>query len=133
MKYQSNYYVMTPHDECLYIKNFSAWDHRAFKQFFSDIILITEKHYRNKSWCVLADSLEWELHTPDVNELVINAADQIPKMASHVAQIIGDSTLKKWQLEEMYKSIPAAELKTFEVLQDGIEWLKALGYSVPKI
>ncbi len=80
---------------------------------------------------MLVDSLEWELHTPDVSDLAIDAANQSLIMADHVAQIVGDSVLKKWQVGEMYKEIPETELKTFVTLQDGVYWLNSLGYKFP--
>ena len=80
---------------------------------------------------MLVDSLEWELHTPDVSDLAIDAASQSLIMADHVAQIVGDSVLKKWQVGEMYKEIPETELKTFVTLQAGVYWLNSLGYKFP--
>ncbi len=54
------------------------------------------------------------------------------KDITHHAIVIGQSAIKKWQIEKMFKDIKRNEAQAFENMQGAEEWLASFGYHKAK-
>ena len=131
MKIETSYYNMTPFMNLLQIETFAAWDERVFKEYLSDIKTIALKFYRNKPWAILVDRRLWELHTPGTEKMFTKiASGKRQTSLKHVAVVVGDSELKKWQIGNITKDAPTTQIKFFNDINKAISWLSSEGYEM---
>jgi hypothetical protein len=131
MDIQTNFYRLTPYVNLLNVEAFSYWDERVAKQFQKDLATIVFKLYRDTFWGILIDNRKWGLHTPD-SEKFIRAWTQAKTVTplTHQAIVVGQSELKKWQLNNLFNDNNGFKTKIFEDIEDAINWLASCGYTM---
>lgn len=129
MEIQTDYYTITPYANLMVIKTFLSWDERIAAKHIEDVAGITSRFYKDKRWGLLSDRKEWQLSTPAAEHYFkTNAKSALTGTLSHMAICIGESELKKWQINNMIKEFTRFEVRFFDDIQDAESWLATHGY-----
>ncbi|WP_022668669.1 hypothetical protein [Desulfospira joergensenii] len=129
MKVTSEFYTLKPYANLLYVKSFLSWDERVSKRFARDTLGIVQKCYREKPWAVLHDMEEWQLGTPEIEEILSELLNtELTNTHTHHALAVGTSQIKKWQIENIVKDISRYKIRLFKTSEDAEKWLISLGY-----
>lgn len=129
MEIQTDYYTITPYANLLVIKTFLSWDERIAAKHIEDVAGITYRFYKDKNWGLLSDRKEWQLSTPAAEHYFkTNAKSALTGALSHMAICIGESELKKWQINNMIKEFTRFEIRLFDDIQAAESWLATHGY-----
>jgi len=129
MELQTDYYTITPYADLLVIKTFLSWDERIAEKHIEDVAGITSRLYKDKSWGLLSDRREWQLGTPAAEHYFrANAKSALTGTLTHMAICIGESELKKWQINNMIREFKRFEIRLFDDIQAAESWLATHGY-----
>lgn len=128
MKIQTEFYNLIPYAKLLHIETFSTWNHRVTRQCLEDFTFLISKLYQGKVWGILADIRKSILDTPEAETVFKDAANGMTMIPTHVAHVITESQLKKWQVGNMTKKHKGFDAKFFTNLQDAKDWLSSLKY-----
>lgn len=129
MEIRTDYYTITPYANLLVIKTFLSWDERIAAKHIEAVAGITCRFYKDKSWGLLSDRKDWQLSTPAAEYYFKkNAKSALTGTLSHMAICIGESELKKWQINNMIKEFNRFEIRLFDDIQDAESWLATHGY-----
>ena len=129
MEIQTDYYTITPYANLLVIKTFLSWDERIAAKYIEAVAGITSRFYKDKSWGLLSDRKDWQLSTPAAEHYFrANANSALTGTLSHMAICIGESELKKWQINNMIREFTQFEVRLFDDIQAAESWLETHGY-----
>jgi hypothetical protein len=126
---QNNFYKLTPYYNLIVAEFFGSWDMNITKEYLEDAFKIISKNYSDKPYAVLDDCRKWELNTPDAiqfwKETYTKKDINFP---THVAYVVGDSTLKTWVIERMIEKTVSFEGAIFVEIHEALTWLESHGY-----
>ncbi len=129
MSIQTNFYNIKPYINLLLIESFSSWDDRVAMNFARDAKNIILQHYTDKAWAILHDSTEWNLGTPETEQILTGLANgKFTNTITHHALVTGRSEIKNWQVAKIFKDITAYEAQVFEDIHEAEIWLASFGY-----
>ncbi len=129
MKIQTDYYTIIPYDNLLVISTFDSWDEKITAKHIEDVTDITSRFYQTRNWGLLSDRSNWQLSTPEAENLFSEKAKSaLPSTLTHMAICVGESELKKWQISKMISEFANFEVKIFEAIGSAESWLASYGY-----
>ncbi len=130
MKIQTNFYKIKPYNNLLLIDSFSSWDDRVAMDFVKDAKSIILEHYKDRAWAILHDASEWNLGTPATEQILAGIANaEFTSTITHHALVTGQSGIKNWQIEKIFKNVTSYETQIFRDLLEAEAWLSSFGYS----
>lgn len=131
MRIETNFYTLTPYDNLLYIETFSSWDERIVAEYIADIERLALRLYANKPWAMLVDRKNWELLTPNAENMIRDRArGKFQTNLMHTATVVGESALKDWQIENITRDNKQFKSRRFQNLEDAKAWIESCGYTM---
>jgi hypothetical protein len=98
-------------------------------QVIEDVKSIVNQCYQNKCWALLSDRSSWELSTPEAEErFTEKALGALNDTLTHIAIVVGESEIKKWQITKMINTFSQYEIEFFKSSNDAESWLVSYGY-----
>ena len=134
MKIQTEFYTLRPYASLLHVESFLSWDDRVSKQFTQDVVNLVLKTYGERDWGVLHDMRQWELGTPEVEQIISGLLNmELTTNHTHHALVVGSSQIRKWQTQNIFKDVSHYEFRFFDIYEDAENWLASFGFdkSVP--
>jgi hypothetical protein len=130
MMIQTNFYKIKPYSNLLLIESFSSWDDRVAMDFVKDTKSIILEHYKGRAWAILHDTREWNLGTPETERILSGIANaEFTSTITHHALVTGQSGIKKWQIEKIFKDVTLYKTQIFEDIHEAETWLASYGYN----
>jgi hypothetical protein len=127
----TDYYQLTPYKNLLHIEAYSFWDERVSLQLLIDIKRLALHLYQDTKWGILADNRNWGLHTPESEQFIREWSQAKPATPlTHHAVVVGQSELKKWQIQSIFNDAKTFETKLFGSLSEAKVWLASFGYTM---
>lgn len=131
MKIKTNFYTITAYRNLMYLESFSSWDEVVMQQAIEDMKNIAQTYYVGTQWAVLNNSENWNLHTPDAENLGKNTVrTEMRAGLTHNAVVVGKSAIKEWQTNNIFKDAPHFESRIFQTMEEATSWLESLGYTM---
>ncbi|MCG8635564.1 MAG: hypothetical protein MI863_17145 [Desulfobacterales bacterium] len=124
----TNFYILQPRQNILFIQILSAWDGRVADAYIKDLNAITDRFFRDRQWGVLVDLRAWELNTPEAEKKIWESNRSFVNNPTHVATIVGDSETKIWQMKNMLRDVDKFKVELFTGDKAAREWMAAAGY-----
>lgn len=125
----TEFYTLTPYTNLLYVESFLSWDEKVSRQFIQDVRELVLKYYSEKAWAVLHDMRQWELGTPEIEQVIPEFLQmELTLMHTHQALVVGNSQIKKWQIENIFKDVSRYEFRLFQLYEDAENWLACFGF-----
>jgi len=134
MKIQNAFYTITTYPNLLSIETFLAWDERTVQKHIDDVKSIVTQCYQNKCWALLSDRSSWQLSTPEAEELFTETAlGALNDTLTHIAIVVGESEIKKWQIAKMINTFGKYETEFFKDTNEAESWLASFGYHMTSL
>jgi hypothetical protein len=131
MSVQTEFYTIIPYKNLLFIKTFLSWDEIVAKNCIDDVSRIVSTLYQKNPYAILADRTEWQLNTPEAEQLFTAITETvITRTLTHSAIVVGNSKVKKWQVNRMIEGAKTYETKIFVKMPDAQTWLASFGYQM---
>ncbi len=129
MEIQTNYYTIKPRNNLLYIESFYSWDEEIAMDFAGDVRQVILDNYLGTTWAVLHDVSQWELGTPQINEIISRfLSTPLTGLLDRHAIVTGTSKIRIWQVENIIKDIDQFQIRLFTTQNQAMAWLSDSGY-----
>ncbi|MBT0585605.1 hypothetical protein [Alteromonas oceanisediminis] len=104
------------------------WDEALARAFLSGVEQLV-KPLNGRSWATIVDVREWELGTPEFQEIITDGTQlQVAMGLRREAYIIDASQVKIFQIDAMMPPDPLYSARYFQQYGDGLAWLADEGF-----
>ena len=130
MDVHSDFFSFQPFENLLFTQSWGAWDGRVAQDYAQKAREVVLAHYQRRNWAVLHDGRQWELGTPEIEQIVSDLmTTRLTGTLTHHAYVAGPSQLKLWQMVKISKPVTAYEHRLFETIEEAEAWLASFGYT----
>ena len=116
--------------DCLIFNdNWSPQEH--YQASFNAQYQVSGQLMQNSTWAMIADWRKWLALTPEHERLCVRNMQTFSSQGlRHLAVLLDDHPVARWQLDKAQQSNPDIEFEACDDLASAKQWLAARGYDV---
>ena len=129
MKEHGNF-ILQLKGKIIYVKVIGSWNDLTTRRYCYEYYIIAEPLI-NTPWAELVDLTEWELDTPESEQLLHELSQWADSHNLTYQAIVGcQSTLQRFQLNSIKNDSEKVVIKYFDKTSEALNWFSSLGFNI---